>query len=349
MKCIQPNYIKNFHCDGKICGARCCRDWRIIVDEETYDKFCTLETSEQEEIFNHTEWVEDETENVDIMVLKLREDGVCSFLDEKDCMCGLQKKHGENFLSAICQSFPRVTYKLDEEIFQQSMTLTCPLAANLILLSNEQITFTEVSEVIARAVIGFKKKISRPVEDFLKIQMQAIKLLQDRNFSINQRLKNLFEMFYKNDLPEVKFNFQRHAETLTEIFLNTYGANITRQQKKNLRQNYFKNRENILAQIYENFGNVLENYLVNEFFMRCYPCAYSGGEFHNCKIFITAFRILEFSLVLTAIAKKNLTAEEITKIIYSVNDMLDHSQGGMEEIINFAKSCNAEDFMIKML
>lgn len=349
MKCIQPNYIENFHCNGKICGARCCRDWRIVVDEDAYNKFLELETAESEKIFQHTEWVEDENEGVDILVLKLREDGVCSLLDEKDCLCKLQKKHGEDFLTAICQSFPRVTYKLDDEIFQQSMTLTCPLAANLILLPTAPITFNEVSEITARAIIGFKKKLSRPVEEFLKVQMQAVKILQDRNFSINQRLKNLCEIFYQNNLPDAKFNLDKHAQTLTEIFIETYGANLTRQQKKDLRKNYFLNCIESLAQIDKKFGNVIENYLVNEFFMRCYPCAYSGGEFHNVKIFVTAFRILEFSLVLNVIAKKNLSAEEIIQVIYSVNDMLDHSQGGMDAIINFAKSCNAENFVIQML
>ena len=348
MKCIQPNYIKNFQCDGKKCGARCCRDWRIVVDEDAYEKFSELENSAREEIFNHTEWVGDEIEGVDILVLKLRENGVCSLLGE-DCLCSLQKKHGEEFLTAICQSYPRVTYKLDEEFFEQSMTLTCPLAANLILLSNNPITFEKVENVTARAIIGFKQKISRPVEEFLNIQMQAVKILQDRNFSINQRLKNLFEMFYQNTLPDAKFNLDKHTQTLAEIFIETYGANLTRQKQKDLRKNYMLNRENILRQTYENFGNVFENYLVNEFFMRCYPCAYSGGEFHNVKIFITAYRLLEFSLVLTTIAKKNIGVEDLTTLIYSVNDTLDHSQGGMDAIINFANACNAENFMIQML
>ena len=349
MKCIQPNYLKNFYCDGKKCGARCCRDWRIIVDEDTFEKYSALENSQREEIFQHTDWVEDENENVDIMILKLREDGVCSWLDETDCLCGLQKKYGEDFLTAICQSFPRVTYKLDENFFEQSMTLTCPLAANLILLPNEPITFSEVEKVTARAVIGFKKKISRPVEDFLKVQMQAIKILQDKNFTVNRRLKNLCEMFYEKNLPAVDFNFQLHCKTLTEIFIQTYGADLNSRKKSELSQNYFAYSENILAQVYENFGNVIENYLVNEFFMRCYPCAYSSGDFHNIKIFITAFRILEFSLVLSAIAKKNLSVDEIIKIIYSVNDMLDHSCGGMQEIINFSKNCSAENFAEQML
>ena len=76
---------------------------------------------------------------------------------------------------------------------------------------------------------------------------------------------------------------------------------------------------------------------------------WKGGDFHNIKTFITAFRILEFSLVLSAIAKKNLSVDEIIKIIYSVNDMLDHSCGGMQEILNFSKNCTAENFAEQML
>ena len=348
MKCIQPNYIKDFHCNGKTCNARCCRDWRIIVDEDTYDKYSELDAETRANILSNTEWVEDEFNGVDILVLKLRENGICSMLDE-NCLCSLQKYHGEDFLTAICQSFPRVTYKLEDDIFEQSMTLTCPVAANLILLSNEPIKFTEVNEVNTRAIIGFKNKLSRPTEDFIKIQMQAVQILQDRNFTINQCLKSLCELFYKNPLLNSKFNPVKHAETLTEIFIKTYGANVSRNQFKNLRRNYFTCRDDILNQVYNNFGNIFENYLVNEFFMRCYPCAYSGGEFHNIKIFITAYRFMEFSLVLTAIAKKNLLSEDIITLIYSVNDMLDHSRGGMEEIINFAKTCNTENFMIQML
>ncbi|MBQ7704153.1 MAG: flagellin lysine-N-methylase [Selenomonadaceae bacterium] len=347
MKCIEPSYVKKFRCDGKICGARCCRDWRIIVDEDTYDKYSALKNPARDEIFRHTDWVEDEITNVDIMVIKLRKDGVCSFLDESDCLCSLQKKHGEEFLTAICQSFPRVTYQLDENFFEQSMTLTCPLAANLILMSNAPITFTESEKVTARAIIGFKKKITRPVEDFINLQMQAIQILQDRNFSINQRLKNLCEIFA--ELPPAEFDFKRHCETLTEIFIQTYGVELAQDKKLELLQNYSFNREKILAQVYEKFSNILENYLVNEFFMRCYPCAYSGGDFHNIKIFVTAFRLLEFALVLTAIAKKNVSLEEIIRLIYSVNDMIDHSQGGMEEIIDFAKNCSVENFVRQML
>lgn len=343
MRCIQPSYFKNFSCDGEICGCRCCRDWRIVVDDDTYKNFETLAENEREEIFSKLEWVREENSGVEVMVLKLREDGRCSFLDD-DSLCKLQKNHGENFLTAICQSFPRVTYKLDEENFFQAMTITCPLAANLILFPIEPITFEEVHEVSARAVISFKKKLARPAEEVFKIQMDAVKILQDRNFSINRRLKNLCKFFYGEDFPDADFNLERHAEVIVEIFSKTYGKILNEQQAAHLRNNYSNYREEILKQVHENFSHMFENYLVNEIFVRCYPFAFSDDEFHNCKIFVTAFKILEFSLVLTVVAKKRLNVGDVTTLIYSVNDMLDHSRGGMDEIIEFATNCDAKNF-----
>ena len=166
IRCIQPNYIKDFQCDGKICGCRCCRDWRIVLDDDAHKKFYELDETERLEIFKNVEWMRDPTEGVDVMTLKMRSDGICSFLDA-DGLCSIQKKHGEGFLTAICQSFPRVTYKLADDIFEQSMTLTCPIAAQIILLSHEPITFSEVNSVTTRAVIGFKNRILSDVEDFI--------------------------------------------------------------------------------------------------------------------------------------------------------------------------------------
>ena len=337
-KCILPDYIKKFKCNGKLCGARCCRDWRIVVDEKTYEKFFPLE-----EITKNIEWSRDPTHEVDVMTIKLRDDGICSFLDD-DCLCRIQKKHGEDFLTAICQSFPRVTYKLDDETFQQSMTLTCPIAAQMILLAEEPMTFSEVDNITARAVIELNKHFPRSVESFLTLQRDAIKILQDRTLTINQRLKNFYELFGGKISFNVEFNLKNHSLTLVEIFNKMYGAGLNSTKKEDLRQSYALCREKILGAVYENFSNVLENYLVNEFFMRCYPVAFNGDELHNCKIFLSSYRLIEFALVLTVIAHPHLTVNDMANLILSVNDMLDHSHGGMDALIDFVKSCDDKTF-----
>ncbi len=346
-RCIQPNYIKDFQCDGKICGCRCCRDWRIVLDDDAYKKFSELAESDRADILKNVEWMRDPTEGVDVMTLKLRDDGICTFLDT-DGLCSIQKKHGENFLTAICQSFPRVIYKLDDNIFEQSMTLTCPVAAQMILLADEPITFSKVNEVTTRAVIGFKNRLSN-VEDFISVQSDAIKILQNRNFTLNQRLKNLYNLFGGKILSDVAFNLKEHSLTIVNIFNKTYNANLDESKKENLRESYVFGRDNILYAVRERFSYILENYLVNEFFMRCYPYAFSGGELQNCRIFITSYRILEFAIVLTVIAKTRFSDDDMAALIISVNDMLDHSHGGMDAIINFAKTSDAENFAAIML
>lgn len=346
-KCILPSYVTKFKCDGKLCGCRCCRDWLIVVDEDTYKKFSELDDVARAEILKNIEWRRDFDTNVDVMTLKLYDDGICSFLTA-DGLCRIQKRYGENFLTAICQSYPRVTYKFNENFFEQSMTLTCPVAAQMILLPFEPINFIEVDDVKARAIISLKK-FSRSVDDFFRLQMNAIKILQDRNFTINQRLKNFYEKFSGKIDSEVEFNLKKHTKTIVEIFNDTYNANLNERKKNELRGNYLQFKEKILNDVYENFSNVLENYLVNEFFMRCYPYAFSGGESDNAKIFITSYKILEFALVLAVISKNKLTVGDMTGMIISVNDTLDHNHNGMDAIINFVKNCDEKNFVSTML
>ena len=322
MKIFRPTYVKNFKCDGKFCGSRCCRDWKIFLDEETRQKYLSL--PDREKFFQH---VDDSAQ-----VFKLQESGACPFLNE-NFLCKLQLRHGEDFLPAICQSFPRVTYKLGEEIFLQAMTLTCPVAAISILLRGEKIDFEIAEELKARQIFDFTERIS-DAEKFLARQRAAIKILQRRDLPINARLKNLCEFF--GEKISADFDEKNHAETLIEIFGETYNAALTSDKKNRLVETYRANRKKILEQLRGNFSIVLENYLVNEFFMRCYPCAFSGGEKFNCRVFVTVYRLIEFAAVLAAISRARLTLEDFLEMICALNDKLDHGRGGMEAIKNFA-------------
>ena len=337
MKIFRPTYVKDFKCDGRACSSRCCRDWRIFLDDGTREKFLTLPAADYTEIFR----LVDE----DARAFKMKPSGACPFLDE-NFLCRLQLKHGEEFLPAICQSFPRVTYKIGEEIFSQSMTLTCPVAAILILLRAEPIDFEVVDTLKARQVFDFTARISA-AEKFLDTQRAAIKILQRREFSLNRRLAELCKFFGEDNFAD--FDAKNHALTLAEIFGETYDAALTAEKKSQLAAAYLAHRENILPKIRENFSGVLENYLVNEFFMRCYPNAFSGDEKFNCRVFVTTYRAIEFAAVLTTISRTRLTLEDFLEMLCALNDKLDHSRGGMKAIENFAESNDAEIFYSEMI
>ena len=120
MKCIRPGYINNFQCDGKTCGSRCCKGWRVVVDNDTYKKYKSIsDEAERQEIISKIEKSDDEK-----FIVKMKDNLDCSFLDE-DYLCKIQKRHGESYLTAICHSYPRVNYRLND-IVEQSLTLTGP-------------------------------------------------------------------------------------------------------------------------------------------------------------------------------------------------------------------------------
>lgn len=338
MKVFRPTYVSEFKCDGKACGSRCCRDWRIFIDEETRRKYLQLPAADREEIFCRV----DES----AQVFKLQSSGACPFLDE-NFLCRLQLKHGEEFLTAVCQSFPRVTYRLGEEIFLQAMTLTCPVAAILILL-RDRIVFELAEELKARQIFDFTERISS-AEKFLDRQQTAIKILQRRDLSINRRLEKLCVFFGEKTSGATEFNEKNHAAALAEIFAEMYDADSTVAKRNQLAEIYRTNRRNILAQLYENFSTVLENYLVNEFVMRCYPCAFKGDEAFNIRVFVTTYRAVEFAAVLTVVSKGRLTVEDFLELICALSDKLDHGSGGMTAIKNFTVRHDTEAFYSVMI
>lgn len=338
MKVYRPTYIAKFKCNGKACGSRCCRDWQIIIDNQTREKFLNMHAEARADFFSHVT-----TFNA-AQVIQMTESGACPFLDE-NFLCKLQLKHGEEFLTAVCQSFPRVTYKLTAEIFLQAMTLTCPVAAIEILL--HPITFEVVETVNARQIFDFTTKLSMPAEKFLSEQRTAIEILQ-RNIPIDERLKILCEHFGEISEP-VNFDVVSNAAALVEIFDAMYDANLSLDKKSRLIDAYLTHREKILPRLHETFADVLENYLVNEFFMRLYPCAFTGDERFNVRVFVTTWRAVEFAAVLTTISHARLTIEDLLEMLCALNDKMDHSRGGMTAIKNFAALHAAETFYATMI
>lgn len=337
MKIYRPTYIAAFKCDGKVCASRCCRDWKVLVDGATRENFLRLPAADREYFFAHV----DES----AQAFTMKPSGACPFLDE-NFLCKLQLKHGEDFLPAICQSFPRVTYKLADETFLQAMTLTCPVAAIEILLRG-RIDFEIADELKARQVFDFTTKIP-PAEEFLSRQRMAIEILQRRDLSLNERLKALCKFFGESCTP-IEFDAECHASALADIFAEMYDVQLTVAKKIRLVETYLAARKNILPQLHETFPTVLENYLVNEFFMRLYPCAFTGDERFNVRVFVTMWRAVEFATVLTTISRARLTLEDFLEILCSLSDKLDHSRGGMAAIKNFAELHDTEIFYALMI
>lgn len=196
---FQPEYVSNFKCDGQACGAHCCKYWRIDIDKKTYKKYERIKPKSAADKI--TKCLVKGADGQYIFVLD--ENARCPMLTA-DNWCSIQKKYGEEYLSNTCVTYPRKTY-LCGDFFERSLTLTCPVVAGQVLLNGEPMAFEwrEVPEKIHSNLGRIHSPFAPVPQKLLKyvyqIQFAAISILQERSFSIDERLMILGFFFDKLD------------------------------------------------------------------------------------------------------------------------------------------------------
>ena len=129
---IIPEFYKSFACLASDCPDTCCKDWDIVIDDNTLDFYRTVP-----EIAKRVKTDKDGDKIISF------ENGICPFLTQKG-LCNIQQKHGAEKLCETCRSFPRITE--DYTLFEEHMlTLACPEAARLMIISHDRFSFMENS------------------------------------------------------------------------------------------------------------------------------------------------------------------------------------------------------------
>ncbi len=383
----QPEYVSRFHCDGQKCSAKCCRNWQIFIDKKTYKKYSHIKPkSAANEI---TRFIT-KRENLEEYMIKLDENFNCPFLTD-DNWCSIQRKHGEEFLSEICRTYPRRIW--DFKTFRErSLVLTCPIAAELILLSDESLKFEEVTDNYTIQKLIPVNCSAEFIDQVLKIQRTATAILQDRNLTIDKRLMmlglycdKLDELFDNDRIDELeavnlayqsskflqeqsaqfsavlKFDVHNYIKIVMELLNSLYGkdSGVLQGQGERIILDAITETLNLLSNETEQFkisevakryselnferekfvsgvSTILENYLVNEFFMNLYPFRFESNKAFNYGMFVATYKMLE--LVTFSMARANYSSNEdlISQIIwYSAN--IDHNQSYVNKISEYMK------------
>ena len=189
--------FEDFKCIGEKCEDSCCIGWNIDIDKVTFKRYFKVQDQEMKRMFqknvqNNERCSSDE---VDYGIVKLKKDKRCPFLDEEN-YCVIHSNLGEDYLSNVCTCFPRVTNKIDET-YEMSLDVACPEAARLILLKEEGIKFVNREEHLEKYIISaqidtnLKEVQNTPLRYFKEIRDFCIKIIQDRRFTISERLYSL--------------------------------------------------------------------------------------------------------------------------------------------------------------
>lgn len=197
-----PQYVNDFSCIGSACEDSCCAGWRVNIDEETYKKYKKSQDKELKPLFRKNLIRNRSTPSSDNFAkIKLNGEGRCTFLSEES-LCKVQMNLGEEYLSNTCTVYPRIINKVNN-VTEKSLTMSCPEAARLALLNPNGIQFDEIEETVnsrgfvANELVSDNSNlINKPVTHFWELRIFTIQVLQNRKYSLNERLIFL-GLFYR--------------------------------------------------------------------------------------------------------------------------------------------------------
>ncbi|MDU1054402.1 flagellin lysine-N-methylase [Clostridium baratii] len=171
------NYDK-FKCIADKCKFTCCEGWDINIDTNTYNKW-TKVNNDSEYLLSNVKVKK--CENKDMYFINKENHEACPFLD-KQGLCYVVKRHGEEYLSSTCHMFPRIENVFDYRK-ELSLSCSCPEVVEIISNMDEKInTYPEDST-------NFEND---PLE--LKIREVLINIIQQENLSLQYKLIIAFEM-----------------------------------------------------------------------------------------------------------------------------------------------------------
>ena len=136
MQYTAPHYYKKFHCTGGDCPDTCCAGWQIQIDPASLKRYRHTKGVLGNRLRNEIDWKESSFR---------RYDGRCAFLNE-DSLCDLYLEGGGvKAFCHTCRTYPKHIEEF-EGLREISLSLSCPVSAELILGCRETVRFLHAED-----------------------------------------------------------------------------------------------------------------------------------------------------------------------------------------------------------
>lgn len=186
MRYIKPHFYDKFRCIADRCPATCCAGWQIVIDEDSLEKYGRIDGSFGNRIKNSIDWEES---------IFYQYDKRCAFLNEKN-LCDLQSELGEETLCDTCRKYPRHVEEY-EGLREYSLSLSCPVAAEIMMKEKEPVTFQEWETEEEDDFEEFDFLMFTQLEDARDVMFHMI---QNRDMDLRLRMSQIVE--YGRQLQE---------------------------------------------------------------------------------------------------------------------------------------------------
>ena len=364
--------MNDFKCIGPNCIDTCCAGWDINIHENTFKQY-ESDKGNLKELINGKYLKNSESgDSFNYGFMKITEDNKCPFLNE-NLLCEIHGKCGEESLSITCRIYPRV-FNIIDDIYEKSGLPSCEEICSKAFLNKEKMEFIEIEEDLDEDSIEIRRVIDTDafigsdnlIQYFWYIRVISINIMQNRNFSIEERL-SLLKSFYKNlETLKNKENFYEIEDLLERIvedpsnitefidsstivplsITNNYfkiilDGNLLNKvigtrlkillsdlnKDKNLLNNIHKYDLKSLDNYFTQYSYIFENYLVNQIFKDIIP--FNTGEDLNQSIdkLINTYKLIKSYLILWNISSQNEISEKnIIYVIQALSKDLEHNK-----------------------
>lgn len=133
---IHPTYAERFRCIGSACEDTCCQGWNVPIDQAAALKYEALPDGQLRTLIQANLLPAPKSVGATgFAIIKMNQANQCPLLTEER-LCRIQTEWGEGLLSHACATYPRIVHRNGGSV-EMALTLSCPEAARLVLLSTD--------------------------------------------------------------------------------------------------------------------------------------------------------------------------------------------------------------------
>lgn len=215
MKIRKPDYFDEFKCIASKCEDTCCAGWGIVIDDETYNYYLTVDSEFGERL--RSEIVKEEGENV----FRLKGNN-CSFLNENK-LCDIYSELGPESICYTCRQYPRYLEEFND-LREIGISLSCPEAARVILRSSKKVEFELIEN---NEEVNSLDDINQMIYiTLMKCRKIVFDILQNRTLDLRVRCA-LIISFAEEIQEKIDFNKIEEIKEVEEKYLDQSFINET--------------------------------------------------------------------------------------------------------------------------
>lgn len=134
---IRPTFAEKFRCIGSACEETCCQEWNVPIDQATYEKYQNLPDVPLRSLIQSSvkgpEAGAEVPKPATFAKIVMNAENRCPLLSA-DNLCRIHGECGEEFLSDVCATYPRIVDYVGN-VEEKSLAFSCPEAARQVLLN----------------------------------------------------------------------------------------------------------------------------------------------------------------------------------------------------------------------